>query len=80
MTKDITIKKLQTDLDETRRQLDQVVMTRKSEGTALLQNEAYRSENARLLQMLSKTKEYAGFANFAQDSGLGVRYMDPVEE
>ena len=30
--------------------------------------------------MLSKTKEYAGFGNFAQDSGLGVRYMDPIEE
>jgi hypothetical protein len=30
--------------------------------------------------MLSKTKEYAGFANFAIDSGQGVRYMDPVED
>ena len=26
--------------------------------------------------MLSKTKEYANFGNFAQDSGM-VRYMDP---
>ena len=51
-------------------------MTRRAEGTALLQNEAYRNENARLIQMLSKTKEYANFGNFAQDSGM-VRYMDP---
>ena len=29
--------------------------------------------------MLSKTKEYAGFASFAQDSGTGVRYMDTEE-
>jgi hypothetical protein len=29
--------------------------------------------------MLSKTKEYANFANFAQDSGSAVRYMDPEE-
>jgi len=29
--------------------------------------------------MLGKTKEYAGFANFAQDSGSGVRYMDTEE-
>jgi hypothetical protein len=29
--------------------------------------------------MLSKTKEYAGFASFAQDSGTGVRYMETEE-
>lgn len=29
--------------------------------------------------MLGKTKEYAGFASLAQDSGSGVRYMDPEE-
>jgi hypothetical protein len=34
-------------------QIDTVVMTRLSEGTALLQNEAYRVENARLLAMLA---------------------------
>lgn len=54
-------------------------MTRRSEGTALLQNESYRAENARLLAMLGKTKEYAGFASFAQDSGSGVRFMDGEE-
>lgn len=45
----------------------------------MLQNEAYRNENARFIQMLSKTKEYANFGNFAQDSGM-VRYMNPCEE
>lgn len=30
--------------------------------------------------MLSKTKEYSNFANFALDSGASVRYMDPKEE
>lgn len=30
--------------------------------------------------MLSKTKEFAGFANFAMDSGQAVRYMDPLED
>ena len=38
--------------------------------------EAYRAENARLLSLLAKTKEYANFAHFAQDSGEGVRYMN----
>ena len=41
--------------------------------------EAYRQENARLLALLAKTKEYGHFAEFAQDSGQGVRYMDPKE-
>ena len=42
--------------------------------------EAYRVENARLLGLLSKTKEYGHFAEFAQDSGQGVRYMNPTPE
>ena len=54
-------------------------MTRKAEGTAQIQIEAYRQENARLLKLLSQTKEYADFAGLAQDSGLGVRYMNPIE-
>ena len=32
------------------------------------------------MKLLSKTKEYAHFAEFAQDSGQGVRYMNPKEE
>lgn len=52
-------------------------MTRLSEGTAQLQNEAYRTENARLLAMLAQTPEYKEFAEFAQDSTGSVRYMDP---
>lgn len=55
-------------------------MTRKAEGTAQLQMEAYRQENARLLGLLAKTKEYGHFAEFAQDSGQGVRYMNGREE
>lgn len=80
MNKDIQIKKLQQELDETNRSLDTVVLTRKSEGTAQLQNEAYRLENERLLKLLSKTKEFGHFAEFAQDSGNGVRYMNPKVE
>ena len=55
-------------------------MTRKAEGTAQLQMEAYRQENARLLALLAKTKEYGHFAEFAQDAGQGVRYMNPKDQ
>lgn len=56
---------------------DGMLMTRLSEGTAQMQIEAYRRENARLLNMLSKTNEYREFAHSAIDSG-NVRFMDPV--
>ena len=32
------------------------------------------------MSLLSQTKEFANFAEFAQDSGSGVRYMDPLPE
>ena len=41
---------------------DSMLMTRLSEGTAQMQIEAYRTENARLLSMLAKTSEYKEFA------------------
>lgn len=74
--KDAEIRKLRQELDETRRSLDTMVLTRKAEGTAQLQLESYREENARLLSLLSKTPQYNQFAEFAIDSGAGVRYMN----
>jgi hypothetical protein len=71
-----TISKLEDDLLKAHGALDSVVLGRRSEGTALLQCEAYRQENARLLEMLSKTKEFSNFAQVAIASGeSGVRYM-----
>lgn len=70
------MKRLRDDLDQTRRSLDTLVLTRRAEGTAQLQLEAYREENARLLSLLAKTPQYSQFAEFAQDSGAGVRYMN----
>lgn len=68
--------KMRKELDETRRSLDTIVLTRKAEGTAQLQLESYREENARLLSLLAKTPQYNQFAEFAIDSGAGVRYMN----
>lgn len=67
---------MREELDQTRRSLDTIVLTRRAEGTAQLQLEAYRSENARLLSLLAKTTEFNNFAEFAIDSGTGVRYMN----
>ena len=44
-----------------------------------MQLEAYRSENARLLSLLAKTPQYSQFAEFAADSGTGVRYMNATD-
>jgi hypothetical protein len=53
------------------------VLERKSEGTALLQVEHYRTDNDRLIKLLASTEEFKNFSEFAQDSGSGVRYLDP---
>ena len=74
--KDSEISRLQSELDTTRRSLDTMVLTRRAEGTAQLQLESYRQENARLLALLSKTPQYKDFAEFAIDAGSGVRYMN----
>ena len=43
------IEELKKRLEETQRKLDEVVMTRKSEGTALLEIEHYKADNERLV-------------------------------
>jgi hypothetical protein len=53
-------------------------MTRKSEGTALLEIEHYKADNERLVQMLSLTKEFGAFGKLALDSKENtIRYMNP---
>ena len=52
------------------------MLSRKSEGTALLQAEHYRVDNERLIKLLASTKEFKNFAEFAADSGSSVRYLD----
>jgi hypothetical protein len=65
ISKDSQIRRLTDEVVKLKHQIDTVVMTRMSEGTAQMQNEAYRVENARLLQMLSQTSEFKDFAEFA---------------
>ena len=53
LRRDTEIRGLKDEVVKLKHQIDTVTMTRMSEGTALMQNEAYRTENARLLKMLS---------------------------
>ena len=78
--KDAKIEEMGRELEETRRRLDEVVMTRKSEGTALLEIEHYKADNERLVQMLAQTKEFAEFGKLAIDTPeCSIRYMNPGE-
>jgi hypothetical protein len=53
-------------------------MTRKSEGTALLEIEHYKADNERLVQMLAATKEFSAFGKLALDTAENtIRYMNP---
>jgi hypothetical protein len=62
MNRDSQIKKQQDEMIKIKKDYDSMLMTRLSEGTAQMQIEAYRTENARLLSMLAKTSEYKEFA------------------
>ena len=69
---------MKRELEETRRRLDEVVMTRKSEGTALLEIEHFKADNERLVQMLAQTKEFAAFGKLALDTKENtIRYLNP---
>jgi len=53
-------------------------MTRKSEGTALLEIEHYKADNERLVQMLAQTKEFSAFGKLALDTAENtIRYLNP---
>lgn len=60
--------------------MDEAVLNRKAEGTAILQCEHYKADNARLVKLLANTKEFANFGEFATDSGTAVRYLDPERQ
>lgn len=57
--------------------LDDALLGRKSEGTALLAAEHFRKDNERLIKLLANTKEFENFGEFAHESAGGVRYLDP---
>ena len=48
-SKDQVINDLRKELEDTRRKFDEVVMSRKAEGTALLEIEHFKTDNERLI-------------------------------
>lgn len=56
---------MREEVEKLKKGMDEVVMTRKAEGTALLEIEHYKVDNERLIQMLSSTKEFERFGELA---------------
>ena len=75
-SKDEEIKLLQSQVMDLKQQLIECHATRQSEGTALLEVEHMKADNDRLIKLLKTTKEYKGFAKFAEDNSGSVRYMN----
>lgn len=71
---------LKEKLFKTQKMLDDAVLGRKSEGTALLTSEHFRQDNERLIKLLASTKEFGNFGEFAHNSGAAVRYLDPQRQ
>lgn len=78
--KEQQIAELKKKLFDTQKLLDDALLGRKSEGTALLEAEHFRKDNERLIKLLAQTKEFANFGEFAHNSGQSVRYMDPERQ
>ena len=57
-----------------------MTLQRKSEGSALLQNEHYKLDNERLIKLLGATDQYSNFAELATDSGANIRCLDNKRE
>jgi len=72
--KDQVISNLNQKLSQGQQNLDSLYLSKRSEGTLLLELEHYKSENARLVKLLKSTQEYQHFAEFAEASA-GIRYI-----
>jgi len=73
--KDKEIRKLKDELYETNKKLENVILSRKSEGTALLELEHFKTDQERMIQLLASTKEFSNFGKFAADSGKSVKFV-----
>ena len=61
-------------LEQTKKKLDNSHLTKRNEGTLLVEIEHYKADNARLVTLLKSTDEFSNFADFAEASE-GVRYL-----
>ena len=61
-------------LEQTIKKLDHSHLTKRNEGTLLVEIEHYKADNARLVALLKSTAEFSSFAEFAEASE-GIRYL-----
>ena len=61
-------------LEQTIKKLDHSHLTKRNEGTLLVEIEHYKADNARLVTLLKSTAEFSSFAEFAEASE-GIRYL-----
>lgn len=50
------------------KEIDRLVLEKRSEGTVLLELECIKADNDRLIKLLNSTKEYKDFSDFADDN------------
>ena len=70
------INKLRVGMAEAEKTIDDLYLSRKSEGAVTLELEHLKADNQRLLKLLKQTKEYREFSDFVVDSGGNIRYMN----
>lgn len=71
-TKSSEISNLKQQIEDLQKELDELYIKRKVEGTAILEVEHLKADNQRLIGILKGTKEYKDFACFVEDSGGAI--------
>jgi len=74
------IRELEEELASVKKQFDEAVLTRRAEGSALLELEHYKQDNEKLVAMLGSTEEFQGFGQYATDSGSSVHFLKVHEK
>jgi hypothetical protein len=73
--KAIMIRTMGTSIKDGEKAVDSLSLNRRAEGTALLEVEHLKADNARLVRLLKSTKEFKNFGEFIEDSGNGAHAM-----
>lgn len=75
LDKEKEIEQLRAEISEWKAKHDNLQVTRGSESLTMIENDHLRADVHRLMQMLRKTEEYKGFANFADETIGNMHYL-----
>ena len=70
------IEKQKKQIHQLEKEINDLLISKKSEGDLLLENEHLKDDNVRLLQMLKSTNEYHDFGYLNQTLPGGIRYVN----